>query len=69
MTDSQVLHALHQLPEALKREVLHFIQFLLKKQEAESISKEKIPQFGGGKVKISMSADFDAPLDDFKDYM
>lgn len=37
----------------------------------KSIKKKKkvIPQFGSAKGKIKMSPDFDASLDDFKEYM
>ena len=70
MTDTQVLHAIQQLPDTLKQEVLHFIQTLLKKQKAEKeVASRVIPEFGRGKVNIKMSPDFDAPIDDFKDYM
>ncbi len=70
MTDIQVLKALQQLPEALKREAFHFIQTLSEKQGTEEKKAlRKIPQFGKGKVKMTMSPDFDAPIEDFKDYM
>ncbi|WP_369410234.1 DUF2281 domain-containing protein [Hufsiella ginkgonis] len=38
---------------------------------AKSAKKKEsiVPQFGSAKGKIKMSADFDAPLEDFKDYM
>jgi hypothetical protein len=29
----------------------------------------KKPKFGFGKYKVEISEDFDAPLEDFKDYM
>ena len=31
--------------------------------------KKKRPKFGNAKGKYQMSSDFDAPLDDFKEYM
>lgn len=37
MTDEQVLiQEIHTLPENLKQEVLHFVQFLKQKQTADS---------------------------------
>jgi len=43
-------------------------QYFLLEKSAKS-KKKVIPQFGSAKGKIKMSADFDEPLDDFKDYM
>ena len=58
---------LETLPKDLKQEVLDFIDFLLEKSAKRK--KKAIPQFGSAKGKIKMSADFDEPLDDLKDYM
>src|SRR5260221_13441956 len=58
---------LETLPKNLKQEVLDFIDFLLEKSAKSK--KKVIPQFGTAKGKIKMSADFDEPLDDFKDYI
>jgi hypothetical protein len=63
------------LPDYLKRELLDFLYFLKKKGKRplsvteppeENGSK---PAFGCGAVKIKIAPDFDAPLDDFKEYM
>jgi Protein of unknown function (DUF2281) len=66
-----ILSEIYQLPEHLKLEVLHFTQFLKKEfVQNTSVSSKKIKRvFGSAKGKYSMTADFDAPLDDFKDYM
>ncbi len=55
------------LPQNMKQEVADFIDFLIEK----SVAKKKIvtPTFGSAKGKIKMSADFDEPLDEFKEYM
>ena len=37
--------------------------------EKENVIKKEKPVFGIWKNEISISDDFDAPLDDFKDYM
>jgi len=64
-----------QLPPELQAEVLEFIAFLdFKKAKSQAISKEEFPRlpnkFGAGKGLITyIGEDFDAPLEDFKDYM
>lgn len=64
-----------QLPPELQAEVLDFIQFLdFKKSKNQAVSVEPFPRlpnkFGAGKGLITYIADdFDAPLDDLKDYM
>lgn len=70
MTDELILSRLYQLPEALKKEVLHYIGFLQKKHvdQAQSVVHKK-RQFGSTKNKYKLSTDFNAPLEDFKDYM
>lgn len=55
------------LPENLRSEVNDFIDFLLSKKPKKD--KEVIPQFGCLKGQIVIDDDFDAPLDDFKEYM
>ncbi len=55
------------LPDYMKQEVADFIDFLLERSATEK--KKIVPQFGSAKGKIKMSDDFDAPLEDFKDYM
>ena len=56
-----------QLPEHLKAEVVDFIEFLLKKKASNEVLAK--PKFGSAKGLIEMKPDFDAPLDDFKEYM
>ncbi len=62
------------LSEYLKRELLDFLIFL-KKKEGKSLMITGLiippskPAFGCGAVKLKLAADFDAPLDDFKEYM
>lgn len=72
MTNEQTLiQEIHRLPESLKQEVLHFVQFLKQKQTAET--KESTPRkerkFGSAKGRYKMADDFDAPLEDFAEYM
>jgi len=61
------LHTKYEsLPPYLKKEVNDFVDFLLHKSKPII---NKPAKFGSAKGKIKMSADFDEPLDDFKDYM
>ncbi|MCA0237624.1 MAG: DUF2281 domain-containing protein [Bacteroidetes bacterium] len=70
MTEQLILRELHELPEAMKVEVLHFVQFLKtersKKHQTSGSGKRRA---GGLKGKIWIAPDFKAPLEDFKDYM
>jgi Protein of unknown function (DUF2281) len=43
------------------------MDFLIDKSAKSN--KKIIPKFGSAKGKIRLSADFDSPLEDFKDYM
>jgi hypothetical protein len=59
------------LPHNRMGELMDFIEFLLSK-EVSKVEKNKTkrkPQFGCAKGKFKMSADFDAPLEDFNEYM
>ena len=58
---------LARLPENLKVEVLHFIDFLLQKDKQSGSSKK--PKFGSGKGMFKIKPGFDEPLQDFRDYM
>ena len=67
MADLTLYTKLETLPPDLKSEVNDFVDFLIEK----SAKKKKVivPQFGCAKGKIHLSADFDEPLEDFKEYM
>ena len=67
MTDLQLYTQISSLPADLKKEVSDFVEFL--KQKAKPKSRLKKRQLGAAKGLIVMSPDFDAPLDDFKEYM
>ena len=70
MTDKLILSEIYQLPETLKLEVLHFTQFLKKEYEQKVVSKSNSERvFGRSKGRYKLSADFDAPMEDFKEYM
>ncbi len=55
---------IESLPAEMQKEVSLFTDFLLSKS-----LRTATPQFGSLKGKIHLSADFDAPLADFKEYM
>ena len=55
------------LPNALRKEVADFVDFLKNKHKIKSKVKKR--EFGYAKGKIHLSDDFDEPLDIFKDYI
>lgn len=60
------------LPEYAQKEVFNYLLFVKSRYIEKSIPKKDKPQrpsFGCGSVNISLSKDFDEPLEDFKDYM
>lgn len=67
MNGLSIYTKLETLPANLKQEVSDFIDFLV--QKSSSKGKKVVPTFGSAKGKIKMAPDFDAPLEDFKDYM
>ncbi|MBF2085224.1 DUF2281 domain-containing protein [Thermoleptolyngbya sp. C42_A2020_037] len=71
MLQSVIVEKLEKLPEPLQTEVLHYIEFLLDKYVPDmSVQVEpKKRKAGLLKGKIWMADDFDAPLEDLKDYM
>ena len=71
MIQPVILEKLAELPESLQTEVLHYIEFLSEKQ-AKNSTQEKPTKRGGlgmWKGKISMSDDFDEPLENMKKYV
>ena len=69
MQEQFILLQLHTLPENLKAEVLRFILFLKSESENHVGTKKKQRVFGHSKERYKMVDDFDAPLDDFEDYL
>ncbi|MCC7507587.1 MAG: DUF2281 domain-containing protein [Saprospiraceae bacterium] len=69
MTEQLILRELNNLPESLKIEVLHFVQFLKQERVKETKTQHPKRQAGLLKGKIWIAPDFDVPLDDFKEYM
>ncbi len=70
MNEQLIISKIQQLSsEHLKQELLFFLDYLLTKQFSDEKPIKKIPKFGCAKGTFKMSADFDEPLEDFKDYM
>jgi len=77
ITDKFLLSELHQLPENLKEDVFHYIEFLKTRYMEQSLAVSKTEKkeqkstrkFGSAKGKYCLSPDFNKPLEDFNDYM
>lgn len=70
MASFSIYTKLETLPPALKEEAKNFIDYLVEKtKKMKSESRPAKPVFGSLKGKIQLAEDFDAPLDEFKDYM
>lgn len=64
-----IIEKVRLLPEALQTKVLHFAEFLAEREAASAPSQKTRSGFGILKGKIHLSDDFDAPLDEMKEYM
>jgi len=69
MSDMSFLDKVKQMPPAYQQEVNDFIDYLWDKKIYPKKNNKSNPLFGAFKGRISMSPDFDAPLEEFKDYM
>lgn len=73
--EHKLLQAIQALPPEKQAEVVDFVEFLIEKQKkvipAAGAEHKKLsgPQFGSARGLISMSEDFDEPLEDFAEYM
>jgi len=67
MEHTKLLTKLNHLPIEMQSEVNDFIDFLISRKK-KKISKKK-PTFGSAKGQITISTDFDEPLEDFTEYM
>jgi hypothetical protein len=70
MGTQQAIQLFESLPNDLQREVVDFMEFLLVKREKADTSQPPVRRPGTlpGFV-VYMAPDFDAPLEDFQDYM
>jgi len=76
--ESSILDNLKKLPKATQQAVFLYTEFLVNRtnqqvsSQVESIAKTPLQKRGGlgiWKDKIWITDDFDAPLDDFQEYM
>ena len=65
MTSTMLYTKIYTLPPSMIKEVDDFVEFLKTKQKKDKIKERK---FGCAKELIVMHDDFDAPLEDFKEY-
>jgi hypothetical protein len=72
MISPQLIATLDKLPPNLQAEILHYAEYLAGKYtpspEAETVPKI-YRRAGTMKGMFTMAEDFDAPLEDLKDYM
>jgi hypothetical protein len=73
MTANSLDFLLQQAQKLSASELSALVQALQKLQNEQpvnmrSAASQRMPRFGCAKGKIKMAEDFDAPLDDFKDY-
>lgn len=74
MLETTILENLVKLPDSLKQEVLHYVEFLVAKYANHEVAinpPQKKRQAGmmKGTFILPLADDFDAPLEDFKEYM
>ena len=67
MSTAQLTEEIASLPPNLQEEVKDFVAFLKTKVQKQLPLTKR--QFGAGKGVITMTDDFDEPLEDFKEYM
>ncbi|MFN4775383.1 MAG: DUF2281 domain-containing protein [Pseudanabaena sp.] len=72
--DTEILQTIAQMPESLKREILHYAKYLIV-NHAQEITQNTPPakkrRVGilKGTFVLPLPDDFDEPLEDFKEYM
>jgi hypothetical protein len=72
MLSPQLIATLDKLPPDLQAEVLNYAEYLAAKStqsQASDSTQKKYRQAGMMKGMFTMADDFDAPLEDLKDYM
>jgi hypothetical protein len=67
MSTIDLVNQIESLPEESKKEIEEHVQTLLTKKVQKKISMAEL--CGIFKGKITVSPDFDEPLEDFKEYM
>lgn len=71
--DIEIFQTLLKMPDSLKKEILHYAEYLLEKSGSKTESSaeqiEQLHGYGSWAGKIIMADDFDEPLEDMKEYM
>lgn len=67
MTNTSLKMEINTLPKPIRDQVADFVAFL--KKNTKTASSPKVREFGFAKGKIKLSDDFDAPLEEFNDYI
>jgi hypothetical protein len=74
-TFQNIEESLKQLPYSLQVEVLHYIEFLKSNYAKQNIEDAEVKRpkkrdgFGIWQGKISISEDFNAPMEEFEEYI
>lgn len=69
MTATALIYKIHSLPPEMQTEIEHYIDFLLAKYVQLQPTTPKKRKAGFLKGTFVMHEDFNAPLEDFKEYM
>jgi secreted trypsin-like serine protease len=72
MLSPQLIETLNKLPPNLQTEILHYAEYIAAKYSDPSpadTAPKQYRQSGTMKGMFTMAEDFDAPLEDLKDYM
>lgn len=69
MDQLHILEKIKMIPVAYQQEVEDFIDFILQKKVNKKGKDKAKRRLGLLKGRMKMSDDFNAPLDDFKNYM
>lgn len=70
--DNTILQKYNFLPLELRKEVADFIEFLAQKYQQKQTTEtppKRPSNFGSAKGLITMSDDFNEPLEEFQEYM
>jgi len=71
-TEQALWKVVTNLPESLKKELLHYAEYLRKKDTDNQQHQKKVEVtqgYGSWAGQIIMSDDFDEPLEDLAEYM
>lgn len=69
MTDLNLYLRISMLPKPLKEEILDYIDTVISRKSIAKNVPINHPKAGCMKNTFKMAEDFDAPLDDFKEYL